>query len=174
MYGWYAIQTASAVEVSVKREIERLARERAVPGIRQVVVPTEPVVSVRDGQKVTVERRLMPGYVLVNMVSTETTQRLLRSAKGVLGLVGGEKDPTPITAGEVERMMRRRGDDRLARLRLTLDASVGDKLEVARGPFAGQAGELAEVNQDGGKVKLLLPMLGGKTLVEIGFDQLKM
>lgn len=174
MYGWYAVQTANAAEAAVKREIEQHAREKATRGIRQVVVPTEPVSSVKDGQKVTVEKRTMPGYVLVQMEVGEETVRVVTTTRGVIGFAGGSRlNPVPLVQSEVERIFRHREDGQPLP-RPTLNVSIGDQLGVARGPFAGCDGEVAEVNQNGGTLKLWVLIFGRKTSVEVAFDQVKL
>src|SRR5258707_8539318 len=108
MYRWYVINTYSGHENKVKHNLEHrvqtMSQER---NVRQVVVPTEQVSEVKDGQKVQTERRTMPGYVLVNMDLNEDSWTLVKGTPGVTGFVGPQNKPVPLSQGEVDRMLNR-------------------------------------------------------------------
>lgn len=174
MYGWFIVQSFTACESRVKRDIERRAMDDGIRGIRQVVIPTELISEVNGGQKVTVEKRTMPGYVLIEMESTVATRRMICETKGVVGFVGADpNDPTPLPAAEADRILRSRTHGEKD-MRPSLDVSVGQSIGVAHGPFKGLTGEVAEINEDGAKLKLMVPIFGQKTPVEISFDQVKL
>src|SRR5215204_1834646 len=123
MFRWYVINTYSGHENKVKQNLEHrvvsLSQQRAV---RQVVVPTESVQEMKDNQKVTVEKRTMPGYVLVNMDLNEDSWQLVKGTPGVTGFVGASNEPVPLSQAEVDRLLHR---ETAARPRAVLDRRVG-------------------------------------------------
>jgi transcription termination/antitermination protein NusG len=132
MFRWYVVNTYSGHEKKVKQNLEHrvhsLGQERAV---RQVVVPTETVSEMKDNQKVSVEKRTMPGYVLVNMELNEDSWALVKGTPGVTGFVGASNEPVPLTQPEVDRLLHRetaertcqRGKDRIPLSPSTASAS---------------------------------------------------
>jgi transcriptional antiterminator NusG len=172
MYGWYVIQTFATAEARVKQELERRAKEGRLPSLRQVVIPAEPVERVEGGRKVTQLRRTMPGYVLVNMEPDELTVKRLRATNGVIGFAGGDlRRPVPLTKPEVDKMLHHGGTT--DRPRIVLDIEIGDDVDIAEGPFEGFTGKVAEINEDGAKLKVLAEVFGQPTPIEVSFDQLK-
>src|SRR5213592_376774 len=108
MFRWYAVNTYSGHENKVKQNLEHrvvsLGQER---NVRHIVIPTEPVFEMKDGQKVQTERRTMPGYVLVNMDLNEDSWTLVKGTPGVTGFVGASNEPIPLTQSEVDRLLHR-------------------------------------------------------------------
>ena len=180
MFRWYVVNTYSGHENKVKHNLEHrvisLNQQRAV---RQIVVPTETVSELKDNQKVSVERRTMPGYVLVNMDLTEDSWQLVKGTPGVTGFVGASQEPVPLTQAEVDRLLHR-GDGgttneggTAAPRRSRAQFSIGESVKVVSGPLSDFSGEIAEVNEDGQKLKVLVSIFGRETPVEVGFDQVK-
>jgi transcriptional antiterminator NusG len=171
MYRWYVVNTYSGHENKVKQNLEHRAsslnQKRA---IRQVVVPTETVSEMKDGQKVQQEKRTMPGYVLVNMEMTDDTWSLVKNTPGVTGLVGSRDKPVPLSKAEVDRLMHRESAERP---RTRAQFSIGESVKVISGPLSYFSGEISEINQDAAKLKVLVSIFGRETPVEVGFDQVK-
>ncbi len=171
MFRWYVVNTYSGHENKVKHNLEHrvvsLGQQRAV---RQIVVPTESVSEMKENQKVTVERRTMPGYVLVNMDLTEDSWQLVKGTPGVTGFVGAAQEPVPLTQAEVDRLLHQ---ETAERPRSRAQFAIGESVKVIAGPLSDFSGEIAEVNEDGQKLKVLVSIFGRETPVEVGFDQVK-
>jgi transcriptional antiterminator NusG len=172
MYRWYVINTYSGHEKKVKQNLEHrvqsLNQQRAV---RQVVVPTETVQEVnKDNQKVSVEKRTMPGYVLVNMDLTDESWSLVKGTPGVTGFVGASDQPIPLTQSEVDRLLHR---EVAVRTPSRAQFAIGESVKVISGPLSDFSGEISEINEDAGKLKVLVSIFGRETPVEVGYDQVK-
>jgi transcriptional antiterminator NusG len=171
MFRWYVVNTYSGHENKVKQNLEHrvvsLNQQRAV---RQVVVPTESVAEMKDNQKITVEKRTMPGYVLVNMELNEDSWGLVKGTPGVTGFVGASNDPVPLTQMEVDRLLHK---EVAVRERTRAQFSIGESVKVISGPLSDFSGEISEINEDAGKLKVLVSIFGRETPVEVGFDQVK-
>ena len=171
MFRWYVINTYSGHENKVKHNIEhRVSTMDQQSNIRQVVVPTEQVSEMKDGQKVQTERRTMPGYVLVNMEMNDDTWQLVKNTPGVTGFVGSRDKPLPLSKAEVDRLMHR---ETAERPRTRAQFSIGESVKVISGPLADFSGEIAEINEDAAKLKVLVSIFGRETPVEVGYDQVK-
>ena len=171
MFRWYAVNTYSGHENKVKHNIEhRVATMEQQSNIRQVVVPTEQVSEMKNGQKVQTERRTMPGYVLVNMEMNDDTWTLVKNTPGVTGFVGSRDKPLPLSKPEVDRLMHR---ETAERPRTRAQFSIGESVKVISGPLSDFSGEIAEINEDAAKLKVLVSIFGRETPVEVGFDQVK-
>ena len=172
MFRWYVINTYSGHENKVKQNLEHrvvsLGQQRAV---RQVVVPTESVSEMKDNQKVTVEKRTMPGYVLVNMDINEDSWGVVRGTPGVTGFVGSEHKPVPLTQVEVDRLLHRAEVATAPRTRAQF--AIGEAVKVIAGPLSDFSGEISEINEDAARLKVLVSIFGRETPVEVGFDQVK-
>src|SRR5919199_4218493 len=171
MYRWYVVNTYSGHENKVKSNLEHrassLGQRRA---IRSVVVPTEQVSEMKDGQKVQTERRTMPGYVLVNMDLNEDSWSLVKGTPGVTGFVGASNEPIPLTQGEVDRLLHR---EAAVRTPSRAQFSIGESVKVISGPLSDFSGEISEINEDASKLKVLVSIFGRETPVEVGYDQVK-
>ncbi|MBF6618634.1 MAG: transcription termination/antitermination factor NusG [Patulibacter sp.] len=172
MYRWYVVNTFSGHEAKVKQKLEHrlvtLGQRRAV---RQIVVPTETVTEVKDNQKVTSEKRTMPGYVLVQMDLNDASWQLVKGTPGVTGFVGAGDEPIPLTQEEIDRLLKRAQQPTKAQARAQF--AVGESVKVVAGPLSDFSGEIAEVSPDAGKLKVLVSIFGRETPVEVGFDQVK-
>ena len=172
MYRWYVINTYSGHEKKVKQNLEhRVQSLNQVRAVRQVVVPTETVQEVnKDNQKVSVEKRTMPGYVLVNMDLTDESWSLVKGTPGVTGFVGASDQPIPLTQAEVDRLLHR---EVAVRAPSRAQFAIGESVKVISGPLSDFSGEISEINEDAGKLKVLVSIFGRETPVEVGYDQVK-
>ncbi|HEX4033789.1 MAG TPA: transcription termination/antitermination protein NusG, partial [Solirubrobacteraceae bacterium] len=144
-----------------------LGQQRAV---RQVVVPTEAVSEMKDNQKITIEKRTMPGYVLVNMELDEDSWSLVKGTPGVTGFVGASNEPVPLTQMEVDRLLKK---EVAVRERTRASFAIGESVKVISGPLSDFSGEISEINEDAARLKVLVSIFGRETPVEVGFDQVK-
>jgi transcriptional antiterminator NusG len=171
MFRWYAVNTYSGHEKKVKQNLEHrvtsLGQER---NVRQIVIPTEQVSEMKDGQKVQTERRTMPGYVLVNMDLNEDSWTLVKGTPGVTGFVGAQQKPVPLSQVEIDRLLNR---ETAERPRTRAQFSIGESVKVVSGPLSDFSGEISEINEDAAKLKVLVSIFGRETPVEVGFDQVK-
>ncbi|HEX8065246.1 MAG TPA: transcription termination/antitermination protein NusG [Thermoleophilaceae bacterium] len=171
MFRWYAVNTYSGHENKVKQNLEHrvvsLGQQR---NVRQIVIPTEQVSEMKDGQKVQIERRTMPGYVLVNMDLNEDSWTVVKGTPGVTGFVGASQKPVPLSQPEVDRLLNR---ETAERPRTRAQFSIGESVKVVSGPLSDFSGEISEINEDAAKLKVLVSIFGRETPVEVGFDQVK-
>ena len=177
MLRWYGINTYSGhenkVRANILRRVETQHRRRS---IREIVVPTEQVVETnKDGQKVQTERRTLPGYVLVNMdMGDDDAWSLIKETPGVTGFVGATKNddhrPPPLTRSEVDRLLHTQTE---TRVKVRAEFTVGESIKVISGPLSDFTGEIAEINAEQGRVKVLVSIFGRETPAELSFDQVK-
>ena len=171
MFRWYVINTYSGHENKVKHNLEhRIETMHQRQRVRQVVVPTEQVSELKDGQRVAVEKRTMPGYVLVNMDLNEDSWTLVKGTPGVTGFVGAQQKPVPLSQPEIDRLLNR---ETAERPRTRAQFSIGESVKVVSGPLSDFSGEISEINEDAAKLKVLVSIFGRETPVEVGFDQVK-
>ncbi len=171
MFQWYVINTYSGHENKVKANLEhRIVSMNQAPRFRRVVVPTEQVIETKDGQKVQTEKRVLPGYVLVNMEMTDDAWNLVKNTPGVTGFVGSRNKPVPLSKPEVDRLLHR---ETAERPRTQAQFAIGESVKVISGPLSDFSGEIAEINEDAAKLKVLVSIFGRETPVEVGFDQVK-
>ena len=180
MFRWYAVNTYSGHENKVKHNLEHrvqtLGQQRRV---RQIVIPTEQISELKDGQKIQIERRTMPGYVLVQMELNDESWTLVKGTPGVTGFVGPQNKPVPLNQGEVDRLLNRDaattggGGAGAERVRPRAQFSIGESVKVISGPLSDFSGEISEINEDAAKLKVLVSIFGRETPVEVGFDQVK-
>ena len=146
MFRWYVVNTYSGHENKVKHNLEHrlvsLGQQRAV---RSVVVPTEAVSEMKDNQKVTVEKRTMPGYVLVNMELNEDSWGVVKGTPGVTGFVGASQEPVPLTQIEVDRLLHK---EVATATRTRAQFTIGESVKVVSGPLSDFSGEISEINED--------------------------
>jgi len=171
MFRWYAVNTYSGHEKKVKHNLEhRVVSLNQKKNVRQVVIPTEVVSEMKDGQKVQTEKRTMPGYVLVNMDLNDDSWTLVKNTPGVTGFVGPQNKPVPLTQDEINRLLHR---ETAERPRARAQFSIGENVKVVSGPLSDFSGEISEINEDAAKLKVLVSIFGRETPVEVGFDQVK-
>ncbi len=171
MFRWYVINTYSGHEKKVKANLEhRLVSLGQRDNVREIVVPTEQVVETKDGQKVQTEKRTLPGYVLVNMDMTPDALWVVKDTPGVTGFVGSSTDPVPLTQAEVDRLLRTHSE---LRPKVRAEFTVGESVKVISGPLSDFTGEIAEINAEAGRVKVLVSIFGRETPADLSFDQVK-
>jgi transcription termination/antitermination protein NusG len=171
MFRWYVVNTYSGHENKVKQNLEhRVTSMGQKRSVRQVVVPTETTSEMKDGQKVSVEKRTMPGYVLVNMDLNEDSWQVVKNTPGVTGFVGAANEPVPLTQGEIDRIFHK---EVAVRERKKTTFTIGESVKVISGPLSDFTGEIAEINEDASRLKVLVSIFGRETPVEVGFDQVK-
>jgi transcriptional antiterminator NusG len=171
MFRWYAVNTYSGHENKVKQNLEhRVVSLGQQQRVRQIVIPTEQISEMKDGQKVQIERRTMPGYVLVNMELNEDSWGVVKGTPGVTGFVGPQQKPVPLSQAEIDRLMNR---ETAERPRTRAQFSIGESVKVVSGPLSDFSGEISEINEDASKLKVLVSIFGRETPVEVGFDQVK-
>ena len=168
---WYVIHTYSGYENKVKTNLEhRIETMGQRQRVRQVVVPTEQVSELKDGKREMIEKRTMPGYVLVNMEMTDDAWNLVKNTPGVTGFVGSRNKPIPLSQPEVDRLLHR---ETAERPRARAQFTVGESVKVIDGPFQDFNGVVEEVKPDKGKLRVLISIFGRATPVELDFVQVE-
>jgi transcriptional antiterminator NusG len=172
MFNWYVINTYSGHENKVKANLEhRIISMNQAPRFRRVVVPTEQVVETKDGQKVQTEKRVLPGYVLVNMDLTDESWSVVKGTPGVTGFVGSGSKPVPLSQSEVDRILHTA--TAAERPRAVAQFELGESVKVTSGPLSDFDGEIVDVNPDQQKLKVLVNIFERQVPVELSFDQVK-
>jgi len=168
---WYVIHTYSGYENKVKKNLEqRVSTLDMADKIFQIVVPTEEEIEIRNGQRHTVQRKVFPGYVLVQMVMSDDSWYVVRNTPGVTSFVGMGNKPTPLGEAEVQTIIKQMAAE-APRVKVTL--GVGQAVRIIDGPFADFQGVIDEINQEKGKVKVLVSFFGRETPVELDFLQVE-
>lgn len=176
---WYAIQTYSGHENKVQRLIQRrIDEEQGEPEekqVQEVLVPTQEVVELRNGKRVTVTRRLYPGYVLVRMVYNQRTAHLINNLQGVLKFLGTGAEPQPLRDEELNKILGVQSEAEAAGEEPieVIPFTVGQVVEVVDGPFNDFSGTVQEVYSEKGKVKVEVSLFGRPTSIELDYTQLK-
>jgi transcriptional antiterminator NusG len=173
---WYAIQTTSGHENKVRsliqRKIDADQRPPEERAIRQALVPVQEAVEVKNGKKVTVERKIYPGYVLVEMVMNQDTLHTVNGIQGVIKFVGHEKFPMPLRPDEVNRLLGI-AEQEEAGPKEEIPFLIGQAVQITEGPFTDFNGTVEEVMADKGKVRVSVSLFGRPTSVELDYLQLK-
>ena len=174
---FYAIQTTAGHENKVRSLIQRKIDTDPRPAeerhIRQALVPTEEKVEVKNGKKVTVERKIYPGYVLLEMVMTQETLHQINGIQGVIKFVGHERLPQPLRPEEVNRLLGITDDVEEAAPKEEIPFLIGQAVAITEGPFTDFNGTVEEVMPDKGKVRVSVSLFGRPTSVELDYLQLK-
>jgi transcriptional antiterminator NusG len=176
MFRWYVINTYSGHENKVKANLEhRIVSMGQQPRFRRVVVPTEQVIETKDGQKVQTEKRVLPGYVLVNMDLNDEAWTVVKGTPGVTAFVGAGAKPSPLSQAEVERILHAAGGvpGAAPAAKAQVEFSLGESVKVTSGPLSDFDGEIVDVNADQQKLKVLVDIFERQVPVELGFDQVK-
>ena len=174
MFRWYVINTYSGHENKVKTNLEhRIVSMNQQPRFRRVVVPTEQVVETKDGQKVQTEKRVLPGYVLVNMDMSDEAWTVVKNTPGVTGFVGAGAKPVPLSQPEVDRILHSGAAPGAPAAKAHVEFSLGESVKVTSGPLSDFDGEIVDVNPDAQKLKVLVDIFERQVPVELAFDQVK-
>ena len=173
---WYAVQTYSGHENKVQKLLQLKMADQPDPEetheIKNILVPTQEVMEIRNGKRVTVTRRLYPGYVLVHMVLNERTIHVVNNIQGVIKFVGQGKEPQPLREDEINKILGveiESEDEQKEEIPFHIDQVV----EVTKGPFTDFSGTVQEVYPDKGKVKVEVSLFGRPTSVELDYTDLK-
>jgi len=168
---WYVLHTYSgyedAVAKSLKQRIESLGMEDK---IFNVLVPKEKKIKIKNGKRRTIEEKIYPGYVLVEMVVTDDSWYVVRNTPNVTGFVGAGTTPVPVSLKEIESLKQRIGG---AEPQYKIEVRAGDLVKITDGPFKDFDGKISEIDEERGKVKVLVNMFGRDTPVELDSLQIK-
>jgi transcription termination/antitermination protein NusG len=174
---WYAVQTTAGHENKVRSLIARRIADDPRPDaekpIRQALVPTQEVVEIKNGKKVTADRKMYPGYVLVEMLKNQETLHTINGIQGVIKFVGTAREPMPLRPDEVNRLL---GIEEAVREEEPVEEIpflIGQVVEITEGPFSDFSGTVEEVLPDKGKVRVSVSLFGRPTSVELDYLQLK-
>ena len=168
---WYVIHCYSGYESKVKHNLEqRIDTMQMQDQIFQVVVPTEDEIEVRDGKRRVIERRVFPGYILVQMILSDDSWYVVRNTPGVTGFVGMGNEPTPLRPEEVEAILRRM-EAEAPKIRVAF--KPGQKVRIIDGPFNEFIGQVDEIDMGRAKVRVMVSFFGRETPVELDFLQVE-
>jgi transcriptional antiterminator NusG len=172
---WYVVHTYSGYENKVRSNMGNVVASRGIEDrVFEVVIPMEDVVEFKGGKKVTVQKKVFPGYLLVRCDLDDDTWGAIRNTPGVTGFVGPGTKPTPLSRREVENILQVKVEGTEAspkRSRPRLEYEVDETVRVKEGPFADFSGQIAEINEDQLKLKVLVNIFGRETPVELEFSQ---
>ena len=164
---WYAIHTYSGYEDAVERYLKQRVESLAMGDrIFNVIVPKEKKIKIKNGKRQTIEEKIYQGYVLVDMILTEDSWYVVRNTPRVTGFVGADSTtPTPLSKDEIEFILSKmRGDNEA---RFSVDIRPGEMVKITDGPFKDYEGKVAEVDDEKGKIKVMVPLFGRDTAVEL-------
>ena len=168
---WYAIHTYAGYENAVARNLKQRIDSLAMgEKIFSVIVPTEKKIKIKGGKRVEEEEKIYPGYILVDMIVDDDSWYIVRNTPRVTGFVGSGVYPVPLEKKEVEEIFSRMGSDMVKH---KIDLSIDEPVLIVDGPFKDLEGKVSEVDEDRGKVKVLVSMFGRETPVELDFLQVK-
>lgn len=168
---WYAIHTYSGYEERVKKNLEqRIKFMDSEDEVAQVIIPTEDEVEIRGGQRRTISKKILPGYILVEMVLTDQSWNIVRNTPGVTGFVGSGGKPVALSEEEVEQILKQM---RAETPKVKVGFRQGQSVRVTDGPFTDFVGIVDEIGTEKGKVKVLLSLFGRETPVELDFLQVE-
>lgn len=168
---WYAIHTYSGYEDAVAEALlQRIETMNMQEYIFDVVVPKETQVVIKKGQKVTEKKKLFPGYVLVEMMVTDKSWYVVRNTPNVTGFVGSGTIPVPVSADEFKIVKRRMGEQEP---KFKIDFMTGENVIITDGPFSNYEGLIEKIDEDKGKLRVLISMFGRETPIELDFTQVK-
>ena len=164
---WYVVHTYSGYENKVKANIEKTIENRHLEEqILEVRVPMQDVVEMKNGKRQTVHKKMLPGYVLINMVMNDDTWYVVRNTRGVTGFVGPGSKPVALSDEEVRKLG-------ISSAQFKIDAELGESVQIMNGPFEGSVGEVTEIRPEDGMVVVALSIFGRETPVEISFEHIK-
>ena len=171
---WYVIHSYSGFEQKVKTNLEeQFERSEYKENLGEIIVPTEEVVEVRKGKKKVSSRKFFPGYVLINVDMTQDIWYMIRNTAKVTGFLGGGGTPAPLPEEEIQLIMSQvRGESTRPKPKFSFEK--GEDVRVIEGPFINFNGVVEEVNEDKGKVKVMVSIFGRSTPVELEFPQIEL
>ncbi len=168
---WYVVHTYSGYEDAVARNLkQRISSMGMEDYIFNVIVPKERKIKIKAGKRVEEQEKMYKGYVLVDMIVTDESWYVVRNTPRVTGFVGAGNQPVPISDDEVKQILDRMNTDTAKHV---IDLSIGDSVMITDGPFKDLEGKVGAVDEERGKVKVLVPMFGRETPVELDFVQVR-
>ena len=168
---WYAIHTYAGYEENVAEALKQRVKSMDMSDkIFNVLVPTEKKIKIKNGQRKIVTEKIFAGYVLVEMIVTEDSWYVVRNTPNVTGFIGTGTVPTPISEEEMKKLQERMG---IEEPKYKIDISVGMPVRIVDGPFKGFEGKVSEVNEEIGKIKVLVSVFGRETPIELDYLQVK-
>ncbi len=168
---WYVLHTYSGYEENVKRNLEqRIESFDMQEKIFGVLVPKEKKIKIKNGKRVSVEEKIFPGYVLVDMVVTDDSWYVVRNTPNVTGFIGSGTTPTPIDQKEIDTLLKRVS---AGEPQQKIDVDVGDVVKIIDGPFKNFEGKVSSVDHERGRIKVMVSMFGRETPVELDALQVK-
>jgi transcriptional antiterminator NusG len=169
---WYAVHTYAGYENAVMRNLKQRIESLGMQDkIFNVVVPTEKKIKIKGGKRVEVEEKVYPGYVLVDMVVTDDSWYVVRNTPRVTGFVGAGVNPVPLNKDEMTALFKSMDDTQVAKH--NIDLVTGEIVRIGDGPFKDLEGKVDSIDQERGKVRVLVSMFGRETPVELDFLQVK-
>jgi len=168
---WYVLHTYSGYEEAVARNLKQRIESMGMDDkIFNVLVPTEKKIKIKGGKRHVVEEKIYPGYVLVEMIVTDDSWYVVRNTPRVTGFIGAGTVPTSISSDEIKNLQKRMG---VEEPKYKIDVRVGDPVKIVDGPFKDFDGKVDEIDEQRGRVKVLVSMFGRETPVELDFLQIK-
>lgn len=168
---WYVLHTYSGYEDNVSRNLrQRIDSMDMHDFIFDIIVPTEKKIKIKAGKRVTVEEKIYPGYVLVEMVVTDASWYVVRNTPNVTGFIGLGTTPTPVDPQEILSLKKRMGQEEP---KYRIDVKKGEQVKIVDGPFKDFDGAVQEIDEARGKIKVLVMVFGRETPVELDFIQIK-
>jgi transcriptional antiterminator NusG len=168
---WYVIHTYSGYEENVARNLrQRIKSMEMDDKIFDVIVPKEKKIKLRNGKRYSVEERIFPGYVLVEMIVTDDSWYVVRNTPNVTGFIGVDTTPTPVDKDEIMGVKKKMGEDTP---KYKMDVQVGEMIKIVDGPFKNFEGKVQEIDNNKGRIKALVDIFGRETPVELDFLQVQ-
>ncbi len=168
---WYVVQTYSGYEEKVAENLKERIKNLGLEGyVFDVIAPKEKTIEIRNGKRRTIEKKIFPGYIMVDMIVTDESWYVVRNTPQVTGFIGAGVVPVPVAEPEMKEIQRRMGVDEP---KYQIDLKNGDLVAITDGPFKGFDGSVDEVDEAKGKLKVMVSMFGRETSVELDSLQVK-
>lgn len=168
---WYVVHTYSGYENKVKMNLEQRVKSMGIENqIFQVLIPTEKVLEVKSGKRKYVQKKVFPGYVVLEMILDNNSWQVVRNTPGVTRFVGSGGKPVPLKEREIDNILKQMGKgEKVPRL----DIKVDENIRIIVGPFTGYTGKVKEIDHEKSKLKAFLSIFGRETSVELGFNDIE-
>jgi transcriptional antiterminator NusG len=168
---WYVAHTYSGYENKVKLNLEQRVKSMGMESqIFQVLIPTEKVLEIKSGKRKYVQKKVFPGYVVIEMILDNNSWQVVRNTPGITRFVGSGGKPVPLKEIEIENILKQMGKGEKAP---KLDIEVGENIRIVVGPFTGYTGKVKEIDYEKSKLKAFLSIFGRETSVELGFNDIE-